>query len=225
MCIMENRIVIMLNKAADIQDKQHTWMTVQKAWDIYRDKENDPELFDALMFLILMKCSFSATGKSWACKGTNAETAIRLINEASRAFMYITVDNRDCLDIIRLHDSPTTIFYNDPPYYMTEDMYSGVPLFGDKMHKALHDALLNCKAKVIISYNECEYINKLYSEDIWFIMRLDRPHSMVLHSDPGAVFHELIIANFNTFELYYGNGQLSLIDMSDTINEEGRIIL
>ncbi len=81
------------------------------------------------------------------CKGTNAETAIRLINEASRVLQHIAVDNRDCLDIIRLHDSPTTIFYCDPPYYMAEKCYSGVPLFGDMMHKALHDALLKCKAR------------------------------------------------------------------------------
>ena len=93
------------------------------------------------------------------------------------------------------------------------------------MHKALHDALLKCKAKVIISYNECDFIDELYSEDKWFIMRLDRPHSMLLHSNPGAVYHEVIIANFDIFEMYYGNGQLTLMDMSDTINEEGRIIL
>jgi DNA adenine methylase len=48
---------------------------------------------------------------------------------------------------------------------------------------------------------------------------------MLLHSNPGAVYHEVIIANFDIFEMYYGNGQLTLMDMSDTINEEGRIIL
>ena len=218
-------ILKMLNKAGSIQDKQHVWMNSMLAWELYKKREKDPDLFDALMFLILMKCSFSATGKSWACKGTNAETAIRLINEASRVLQHIAVDNRDCLDIIRLHDSPTTIFYCDPPYYMAEKCYSGVPLFGDMMHKALHDALLKCKAKVIISYNECDFIDELYSEDKWFIMRLDRPHSMLLHSNPGAVYHEVIIANFDIFEMYYGNGQLTLMDMSDTINEEGRIIL
>jgi DNA adenine methylase len=156
-------ILKMLNKAGSIQDKQHVWMNSMLAWELYKKREKDPELFDALMFLILMKCSFSATGKSWAWKGTNAETAIHLINDASRVFQHIAVDNRDCLDIIRLHDSPTTIFYCDPPYYMAEKCYSGVPLFGDMMHKALHDALLKCKAKVIISYNECDFIDELYS--------------------------------------------------------------
>ena len=72
-------ILKMLNKAGSIQDKQHVWMNSMLAWELYKKREKDPELFDALMFLILMKCSFSATGKSWACKGTNAETAI--INE------------------------------------------------------------------------------------------------------------------------------------------------
>lgn len=215
----------MLNKAADIQDKQHTWMTVQRAWDIYRDKENDPELLDALMFLILMKCSFSATGKSWACKGINAETAIRLINEASRAFQYLAVDNRDCIDIIRLHDSPTTIFYCDPPYYMAEKCYSGVPLFGDAKHRALHDVLLECKGKVILSYNECDFIDQLYCEDIWYKMRITRPHSMVLHNEAGATYDEFIIANFDIFELYNGDGQASFFDLTGTLTEEGRIII
>ena len=218
-------ILKLMNKAENIQDKQHVWMNSMLAWELYKRREKDPELFDALMFLILMKCSFSATGKSWACKGTNAETAIRLINEASRAFQYLAVVNRDCLDIIRIHDAITTIFYCDPPYYMAEKCYSGVPLFGDAMHRALHDALLKCKGKVILSYNECDFIDQLYCEEIWYKMRITRPHSMVLHNEAGATYDEFIIANFDIFELYNGDGQASFFDLTGTLTEEGRIII
>lgn len=152
-------------KAASLAEKEHAWSIVLNAWRLYKERENDPELMDAVMFFILMKCSYSATGNSWACKPVNYDSIVRLLNEASRMLQCITVENKDCIDLIKLHDAPGTFFYCDPPYYMAEDLYSGVPLFSDDDHRRLHDAMTECESKVLLSYNECDFIDELYSED------------------------------------------------------------
>ena len=189
-------------KAASLAEKEHAWSIVLDAWRLYKERENDPELIDAVLFFYLMKCSYSATGTSWACKAVNRESMVRLINEASRMMQGITVENKDCIELIKLHDDPSTFVYCDPPYYMAEALYNGVPLFGDAKHIELHDTLLECKSDVLLSYNECPFIDELYSESKWYKMRLSRPHSMVLHKGSGAVYNEFLIANYDIYKLY-----------------------
>ena len=212
-------------KAASLAEKEHAWSIVLDAWRLYKERENDPELIDAVLFFYLMKCSYSATGTSWACKAVNRESMVRLINEASRMMQGITVENKDCIELIKLHDDPSTFVYCDPPYYMAEALYNGVPLFGDAKHIELHDTLLECKSDVLLSYNECPFIDELYSESKWYKMRLSRPHSMVLHRGSGAVYNEFLIANYDIYKLYNGDGQLTFLELFDDLNEEGRIIL
>lgn len=202
-------------KAASLAEKEHAWSIVLDAWRLYKERENDPELIDAVLFFYLMKCSYSATGTSWACKPVNYDSVVRLLNEASRMLQCITIENKDCIDLIRLHDAPGTFFYCDPPYYMAEGLYNGVPLFGDAKHES----------KVLLSYNECDFIDALYSEDKWYKMRLSRPHNMVLRSGGGAVYNEFLIANYDIFELYNCDGQATFFDETETLNEKGRIIL
>ncbi|MBQ6170725.1 MAG: DNA adenine methylase, partial [Ruminococcus sp.] len=95
-------------KAASLAEKEHAWSIVLDAWRLYKERENDPELIDAVLFFYLMKCSYSATGTSWACKAVNRESMVRLINEASRMMQGITVENKDCIELIKLHDDPST---------------------------------------------------------------------------------------------------------------------
>ena len=212
-------------KAASLAEKEHAWSIVLDTWRLYKERQNDPELMDAVMFCILMKCSYSATGTSWACKPINRDGMVRLINDASRMLQGIIVENKDCIDLIKFHDAPGSFIYCDPPYYMAEALYNGVPLFGDDKHRQLHDTLFECESNVLLSYNECEFIDKLYSEDKWYKIRLSRPHSMVLHNGAGATYDEFLIANYDIFELYNCDGQMTLMDLPDTLTEEGRIIL
>jgi DNA adenine methylase len=81
----------------------------------------------------------------------------------------------------------------------------------------LHDTLLECKSDVLLSYNECPFIDELYSESKWYKMKLSRPHSMVLHRGSGAVYNEFLIANYDIYKLYNGDGQLTFLELFDDL--------
>ncbi len=214
-----------INSAESLDDKVYKlWLTSEMLKE-YDDRAKDPKLWDAVNFYILMKCSYSATGTSWAIKPINYESIISLINGAFKMLQSVIIEHKDCIDLIKFHDAPGTFLYCDPPYYMAESLYNGVPLFGDSKHKELHDTLLNCESKVLLSYNDCQFIDELYCEDKWYKMRVARPNSMILHNTPGALYNEFLIANYDIFELYNFGRQTTFFDDLEPIDDEGRITL
>ncbi|MBR1385118.1 MAG: DNA adenine methylase, partial [Ruminococcus sp.] len=214
-----------INSAESLDDKVYKlWLTSEMLKE-YDERAKDPKLWDAVNFYILMKCSYSATGTSWAIKPVNYESIIALINGAFKMLQSVIIEHKDCIDLIKFHDAPGTFLYCDPPYYMAESLYNGVPLFGDAKHRELHDTLLDCESKVLLSYNDCQFIDELYCEDKWYKMRVARPNSMILHNTPGALYNEFLIANYDIFELYNFGRQTTFFDDLEPIDDEGRIIL
>lgn len=220
-----DQIKKLINSAETLDDKLHKLWLASEMIKEFDDRAKDPKLWDAVMFYILMKCSYSATGMSWAIKPVNFESITTLINSAFKMLQSVIIENKDCIDLIKFHDAPGTFLYCDPPYYMAEDLYNGVPLFGDAKHRQLHDTLLQCESKVLLSYNDCQFIDELYCEDKWYKMRVARPNSMVLHTTPGAMYNEFLIANYDIFELYSSGVQETFFDEYEPIDDEGRITL
>lgn len=48
---------------------------------------------------------------------------------------------------------------------------------------------------------------------------------MVLRNGGGEMYNEFLIANYDIYKLYNGDGQLTLLEQFDALNAEGRIIL
>ena len=222
---MFDRIRKTIDSAETLQEKQHAYFMTEQIMQEYRKYGDDPALWNAVFFFILMKCSYSATGTSWAIKPVNYNSIVKLLNDASVMLQSVIIENKDCIELIRFHDGKGVFFYCDPPYYEAEELYLDVPLFGEKKHRELHDALLKCEGKVLLSYNECDFIDKLYSEDKWYKMRISRPHNMVLRSGGGQMYNEFLIANYNIFEQYYFGSQMTLFDEPEPVTNGGRIIL
>lgn len=220
-----DKLCKILNSADTLDEKLHAYFLAEKIMEDYKKFNDDPALWDAVFFFILMKCSYSATGTSWAIKPVNYNSIVRLLNDAAVMLQSVIIENKDCIELIKFHDGKGVFLYNDPPYYEAEDLYGDVPLFGDTKHIELHDTLLECEGKVLLSYNECEFIDKLYSEDKWFKMRLSRPHNMVLHNGGGQMYDEFLIANYDIFELYSYGMQTTFFDEITTYTEGERIIL
>ena len=220
-----DQIKKIINSAQTLEEKISKLWLAGEIMKEYDDRAKDPRLWDAVNFYILMKCSYSATGNSWAIKPVNYESIIALINGAFRMLQSVIIEHKDCIDLINFHDAPGTFLYCDPPYYMAEALYNDVPLFGDAKHRELHDTLLECESKVLLSYNDCPFIDELYSEDKWYKMRVARPNSMILHNSPGALYNEFLIANYDIFELYNFGRQTTLYEDYEPTDNEGRIIL
>lgn len=73
----------------------------------------------------------------------------------------------DYKEILDLYDSPNTVFYLDPPYYGKEHVY-GMNRHDEKFHQDLREHVRKRDGDVLISYEDCPFIRKLYQgEEIY----------------------------------------------------------
>jgi DNA adenine methylase len=86
-----------------------------------------------------------------------------LSNIASR-LIRVQIENRPALDVVRLYDSPRTLFYCDPPYL--HDTRGDSAAYGyemsDSEHIELSVALRRCEGKVAISGYRNDLMDRLY---------------------------------------------------------------
>jgi DNA adenine methylase len=73
------------------------------------------------------------------------------------------VENLDFQDVVEKYDSPTTYFYMDPPYYMTENYYSN-HIFSRETHERLATTLKKIKGKFSLSYYEFPQLSKWFPQ-------------------------------------------------------------
>jgi DNA adenine methylase len=73
------------------------------------------------------------------------------------------VENMDFQDVVEKYDSPTTYFYMDPPYYMTEKYYSN-HIFNRETHIRLAKTLKKIKGKFSLSYYEFPQLSEWFPQ-------------------------------------------------------------
>lgn len=108
----------------------------------------------------------------------------------------VIIQNKSFETLIPLYDRPQTFFYCDPPYYGTEKLYAA--RFSKEHHYKLFETLKSIKGYFMLSYNDCEFIRDLYSE--FYIEAFERLNSISQRYDPGNMFRELIITNYDPNE-------------------------
>ncbi|MGG0718704.1 DNA adenine methylase [Robertmurraya massiliosenegalensis] len=94
------------------------------------------------------------------------QSACQLIKSFAKRMSTVMIDNRDFRDIVRVYDSPTTLFYVDPPYVEKERHYKLTDDDKDnpiKLHEDLSKLLHQVQGKVILSYYEHPLLDELYS--------------------------------------------------------------
>lgn len=156
----------------------------------------DYDVRRAAMYLKLLRYSYASRGKSFAGQPYNIQKIFRLIQEAGVRLQDVVIENQDFETLIRHYDRPDALFYCDPPYYSTEDMYEAN--FGWSDHVRLRDTLESIQGKFLLSYNDCPEIRALYAGFSMF--DFSRTHSMAQRYDPGKEFQELLIGNYDLFE-------------------------
>lgn len=119
----------------------------------------------------------SATLGRWAnCKNTSRAGmsgvvsrwlgGVAALESIAERLIRVQIENRPALDIIRLYDSPKTLFYCDPPYL--HDTRGDSSAYGyemvDSEHIELSAALHRCTGKVAISGYRNDLMDRLYRE-------------------------------------------------------------
>jgi DNA adenine methylase len=146
----------------------------------------------AARYYYIIKASFGADRRSFACAPYNVSRAIERLSEISERLQRVVVECKDFANLIKVYDRPAALFYCDPPYVGTEDMYDAA--FGDAQHRQLREILGGIKGKFILSYNNCPYIRDLY--DGFHIDEITRDNNMSNKPCRKAQYKELIIKNY-----------------------------
>jgi DNA adenine methylase len=166
----------------------------------------------AALFYQQIRYSYASGLKSYANTPHSMWGNFPLIRECCARLQRVVIENKDFESLIGLYDRPDTFFYNDPPYYETEDYYRDVK-FGKTDHERLAETLLHIEGKFLLSYNDCPEIMDLYEKPGITIERISRLSNMAQRYEGGKMYAELLISNYNTTQSPYRCYQMSLYDI------------
>jgi DNA adenine methylase len=95
--------------------------------------------------------------------------AVEALPEIAERLLRVQIENRPAVDVIRLYDSPRTLFYCDPPY--VHDTRGDDAAYGHEMtdrdHRELARVLNRVKGMVAVSNYQCELMDELYPSPRW----------------------------------------------------------
>ena len=91
---------------------------------------------------------------------------IEALGDISHRLMRVQIENRPAIDVIKLYDSRTTLFYCDPPYLHTTRGDSKAYKFemNESDHIALADSLKKCQGKVAVSGYHSSLYDSLFKD-------------------------------------------------------------
>lgn len=174
----------------------------------------------AAAFFKLIRYSYGSGCTSYGCQPFDVQKTFASIWQASRRLKDTVVENKDFEALIRQYDREGAFFYCDPPYYETEGHYAVV--FCKEDHARLRDTLAAAKGKWMVSYNDCEFIRKLYAG--YTITAVTRINNLAQRYDSGCEFPEVIITNYDPNERKRNEPkQLHLFDLQVSDEDEDDI--
>lgn len=183
--------------------------------ELYSKLKNDYDLRRAVMFLKLLRYSYSSGGKSFACQPFSVASLFSLIEQVSKRLENTVIENQDFEVLIKHYDRENAFFYCDPPYYSSEYVYQCGFTWED--HLRLRNLLKKTQGKWLVSYSDCKEIREIYDGCSFFDFK--RVHSMVQKYDAGREFPELLISNYDLYERERAKPrQINLLDVNEEQN-------
>jgi DNA adenine methylase len=94
---------------------------------------------------------------------------VEMLPEIAERLLRVQIENRPALEVIRLYDSPGTLFYCDPPYVHETrgDARAYKHEMSDTQHAELARVLTAVRGKVAISNYDCKLMDELYPPPRW----------------------------------------------------------
>lgn len=183
-----------------------------------------PDIKRAAYYFLNNRQSYCGGGESFAGRPCNlsGEDIEKKLHEVRDRLVNVVIENQDFETVIKHYDQPNCLFYCDPPYYETENMYPDGG-FSREDHSRLATCLSRIQGKFLLSYNDCPQIRCLYENPNYWIESVERPHNMAQRYRPGEMYKEVLISNYDTEEARNAVMQLSIFDtfgLNDTDYEE-----
>jgi DNA adenine methylase len=95
--------------------------------------------------------------------------AVEMLPDIADRLLRVQIENRPATEVIRLYDSPDTLFYCDPPYIHDtrgDDKAYGFEMT-DRNHRELSEVLNSAAGLVAISNYDCKLMGDLYPAGKW----------------------------------------------------------
>ena len=165
---------------------------------IFKERLRLYDVKRAAAFYKAIRGSFSGTVTSYGVKGVDIEHFLGLFPVVSERLKDVPLENKNALQLIRERDRKGGLIYSDPPYVTTEKIYRVSRNIRTirrirHFHVRLWQVLSQCKGYIVVSYNDCPFIRKLYQDYYILAFRRNNP----LAQKKGAEFGELIITNYD----------------------------
>jgi DNA adenine methylase len=92
------------------------------------------------------------------------------LDQIADRLLRVQIENRPALDVIRLYDSPQTLFYCDPPYLHSTRRDAKAYQFemDEEQHREFAAAVNECKGMAAVSGYDHPLMNKLFPPERWF---------------------------------------------------------
>ena len=165
--------------------------------------EKKPEVSSPVLraadFYQVVRQSYAGNGKQFSAVARSMWAGFPAIDRVAGRLQGVTLEKEDFGVIFQRYDSPTTVFYIDPPYVYTEDYYPG-NIFLRSDHQRLAAILLRAEGLWLLSYNLCPEVLELYQQPGIFIEQVDRINNMAQRYEGGAVYQEVLISNYDTIK-------------------------
>ena len=147
---LKDRLLYVLHSREDFKIAQR-----RLAQFSYKD-----DILRAADFYQVVRQSYAGNGKQFSPVARSMWAGFPAIDRVAGRLQGVTLEIEDFGVIFQRYDSPTTVFYIDPPYFFTEDYYPG-NIFLRSDHQRLAAILLNAEGLWLLSYNLCPEVLEL----------------------------------------------------------------
>lgn len=179
----------------ELQKELDFMINSRELFDNYLSQMNITGLTDiqrAARYFYLIKLSYGSTITTYGATKKDTEKMKNYLTKIQKRLSKVVVENKSFEDIIKKYDKENTLFYLDPPYHGTELYYN--TNFTEEEHLLLNKILKNIKGKFVLSYNDDEYIRKLYKN--FKTSEVERNNNLTSRYKDNKRYKELIIKNF-----------------------------
>lgn len=138
----------------------------RETFDEFMKSNPATELGRAVRFYYLLGCSYGSQSKNFCINRGYRYLPLRnpdKLIKASERLQHVIIERKPWQALIDRYDSPTTLFYLDPPYYDHERLYKRDDADAFNEHEELAARLKTIKGKYLLSYNDCDEIKRLYA--------------------------------------------------------------
>lgn len=170
-------------------------------------KNIDSRIARAGMYMYVHGLSYNnKVGQGFTVTGTRitefSELWRNTLDYYSSLLNGVAIENLDFEKLITRYDGADTFMYLDPPYYVADDTAYYEFVFNKNDHLRLFNVLKSTKCNWMMSYDDNEYIKKLYSDfNITIIENHPLPSASKFDGD--RYRNEIIITNYQLEKLQY----------------------